>query len=109
MKKNNLLVTIDLDKPRHLKYGLRALKMMEDTTGKTMSEMNENGMSVSDIGVMLWAGLAHEDSTLTPDIVLDLIDDYGDMKELGDKLKEAQSIAYGEGKNVLSPITSTKK
>lgn len=75
-------VLIDLDKPRKLRFGLNAVCDLEDLIGKPISEMfpttkaDQAKMRFATIRAIIWAGLKHDDESLTPSIAGALIDDY---------------------------------
>lgn len=92
-------VKVMLDKERSLVYDFNALALIEehyDTMANAMEALSKG--SVRAIRVFLWAGLVHEDETLTlkevgkwaPSVVLGL----------SDKITEALNAALpGEAKN----------
>ena len=41
-------VTIELDKPRTLRYGMNALAKIEDITGKTIMALDLNSLGIKD-------------------------------------------------------------
>lgn len=93
-------VGIELDKQRNLRFGMVALMKIEEKLGKPFSQIDfEFGLQYSDLAVIIWAGLVHEDKTLTPDKVAELIDDYSDIQTVMVKMGEAMTEAFG--KNVL--------
>ena len=47
-------------------------------------------------GAIVYAGLYHEDKTLTVEKVGDLIDEYSNLKEVAEKIGEALTLAFGE-------------
>jgi hypothetical protein len=72
------------DKPRELKCDIRATKALErEASGKSLgvllSEMRQFGVTA--ITQALWAGLKHEDPTLTMRRIEDLLDQY--LKDRG--------------------------
>jgi hypothetical protein len=90
------MVPIAFDKPRHLKFTLSAIKDMEanlggQPLGAVMSLLGQVGITA--ITVALWAGLKHEDKTLTPSLVTKMLSDYiekgGRTKPLIDALSAA--------------------
>lgn len=85
------IVTINLDKERHLKFTLNALIIAEKLTGKKLTEMGkENNFDLEFLRAMLYAGLIHEDKELTLDEVGDFID-FENMNEVVEKLNEAMN------------------
>jgi hypothetical protein len=69
------LVTIKLDKERHLRLTLKGMIEFEKTTGKNLLKgFNVNNFTLEDSGTLVWACLIHEDKELTIDDVLSMID-----------------------------------
>lgn len=101
-------VTIELDKARNLRYGINALVTIEELTGKTITSLDLNKLSVKDLRTILYAGLIHEDKELTPEKVGSLIDDYSNMATIAKQLGEAFTIAFGEQKNTKNSQKTTK-
>ena len=91
-------VTINLDKPRTLRFGINALAKIEDLTGKPLSKLDLSQVGIKDILVITFAGLCHEDKELTIEKVGDLIDEYSSITELATKLGEALTQAFGNNK-----------
>lgn len=90
-------VTIILDRPRTLRYGLNALAKVEDITGKNIMGLDLNNVSIKDLLAIIYAGLYHEDKELTVEKVGDLIDEYSNITEVAEKLGEAFTEAFGKG------------
>jgi len=69
------LVTIQLDKERHLRLTLKGMLEFEKLTGKNlMKGFSINELSLKDTAAMLWACLLHEDKELAFDDVLLMVD-----------------------------------
>ena len=88
-------VIIELDKERKLRFGMYALCVVEDKLDKNISQVDFNKLSMKDLATFIYAGLKHEDDSLTVDKVIELIDDYSDINTVGTKLGEAITIAFG--------------
>lgn len=88
-------VTIELDKPRTLRYGMNALIKIEELTGKNLTKLDLDNISVKDLRTIVYAGLFHEDKELTPEKCADLIDEYSDIGAVAGKLGEAMTLAFG--------------
>ena len=91
-------VTINLDKPRTLRYGMNALAKIEDITGKSILALDLNRVGIKDLLAIVYGGLYHEDNTLTPEKVGDLIGEYSDINEVAEKIGEALTAAFGGDK-----------
>lgn len=91
-------ITFELDKPRTLRYGMNALAKIEDITGKNLMKLDLANVSVKDLLAIVYAGLYHEDKSLTVEKVGDLIDEYSDLKQVAEKIGEALTLAFGEPK-----------
>jgi hypothetical protein len=69
------LISIMLDKERHLKFDLNAFAELEEIYGDFQVAMNAmQNRSIKAIRAMLWAGLIHEDEKLTIKQVGSMID-----------------------------------
>ena len=72
------VVILNLDRPRELRFGHKAFKALKTQTGMTLldieKKLNEGDLDPELIEKMVYVGLRHEDETLTPEKVEDLID-----------------------------------
>ena len=106
---NNDTITIELDKPRVLKFRRKELKMLEKVFGKKITEIDFPGMNIDDITKMIHIGLTHEDSDLTIEKTEELLDDseltFGEMMK---DTMDAFSIAMG-GKRIELPPEPVEK
>lgn len=93
-------VIIELDRPRKLRYGMNSMVVIEDLTGLKVSKIDFNNIGFKELRSIAYAGLCHEDKTLTPEGVGELIDEYSDVKEFSEKMAEAINLAFNGGKNV---------
>ncbi len=91
-------VTIELDKPRTLRYGINALVRIEEILGRPIMNLDLENLGVKELRVIVFAGLCSEDTTLNVEQVGDLIDEYSDLNTIAEKLGEALSLAFGKGK-----------
>jgi hypothetical protein len=89
-------ITIDLDKPRELKFDLRAIKDLEanmngQPLGAIVQQLAQIGVTA--IVMALWAGLKHEDRSLTPSLVTKMLEQYiaegKSLRTLGRALNDA--------------------
>jgi hypothetical protein len=103
MKKNDLVV-INLDRPRFLRYGHKALKQLSSLTNLDISKMDMSNFSLEDLEKVLYCGLlsdAYENSeTLKLEDMEDLLDQAESFKELMEKLNESFEKAFGTVENV---------
>lgn len=90
------MVKIDLDKPRNLKFDIRALKDLEAAMdGKPLMNIIRDVMNggVTAIVTSMWAALKHEDATLNINLVTKMLQSYMDqgknLRVLGRALGEA--------------------
>lgn len=92
---------VKLDRMRNFRYGMRALHLIEKTLGITISKLNFEDLTQHQLAVLVWAGLYHEDKGLSPDIVMDLVDDHSNITDITNVMSEAFSASFGaasEGK-----------
>jgi len=91
------MVTIVLDKERHLLFGLRAMKLIEKTTGKNvLSGEFWSKPTAADFSIMLWACLCHEDKDITIEQVDELVDRYSSVTEISNAIAKAWGNAVPE-------------
>jgi len=89
-------ITYELDRPRNLRFGMKAIAMIEDSLGTKISKLDLSDIGIKDLAVFLWAGLAHEDKELTVSKVMDLIDDYSSIQDATDHLSHALEACFGK-------------
>lgn len=98
-----------LDKVRNLRYGMVALSLFEDTTGKEMLSLDFNKVSIRDLGALIFVGLYHEDKELTPEKVMELIDDYSTIEEAAELMGKAIDEAFSKNKRAVATNRSRGK
>ncbi len=86
---------IQLDKTRNFRYGMKAISMIEKKLKTTVSKLDFDSLSMEDTATVIWAGLAHEDRELTPDKVMDLVDEHSNIQTVVEAMGEAFSSAFG--------------
>ena len=101
-------VTLELEKPRSLRYGMNALVKIEEMIGRPISKLDLEHISIKDMRTIIYAGLFHEDKNLTPEKVGELIDEFSDINTVAEKLGEAMTIAFGT-KNAGRAATKQEK
>jgi hypothetical protein len=88
---------VKLDKMRNFRYGMKALDRIEKTLNIRMSKLNLEELSQHELSVIIWAGLVHEDAALTPDIVMDLVDEHSSIPAISEEMSKAFEAAFGSG------------
>ena len=104
-------IRVTLDKERSLRFDLNALALIEERFGVPITELETRlaKPSVRDIRTILWAGLVHEDQTLTEEQVGALVD-IGSVEPITAAILDAFSASAGAGppgKNARRPKRST--
>jgi hypothetical protein len=101
MKKNDL-VFINLDRPRFLRYGHKALKKLTALTDMDISKMDMSNFQLEDLEKVLYCGLLSDakehDETLNLEDMEDLLDQADSFKEIMEKLNESFEKAFGSAK-----------
>lgn len=82
---------------RNFRYGMRALSKIEKVLNIPLKKLDMDDLSIEQLSVILWAGLEHEDKNLTPDQVMELVDDYSSMTEITGIMSLAFQDAFGSG------------
>ncbi len=83
---------IELDKIRNLRYGMKAISLVEKKFGKPFMKIEgvrDGTLSMEGYATIIWAGLVHEDKDLTPDKVMDLIDKHSSIREVSNQMWDA--------------------
>jgi hypothetical protein len=90
---------IKLDKVRNFRYGMKAVSVIEKSLNTNVSKLDFDNLTMEDTATIIWAGLVHEDKDLTPDKVMDLIDDHSDIQTAIETMGKAFNEAFsGNGK-----------
>ena len=100
-------VTIELDRPRKLRFGMAAMIEFEQITGTKLTAM-ESEISVELCGQLLWIMLKQDEPELTLEKTCTLIDEYADnITEIITKVSQAVNVAFaGDKKNAQKPTAS---
>jgi len=88
---------IQLDKTRNFKYGMRAIDLIEKKYGKPIMEIDgisDGKITMDDYATLMWAGLVHEDKELTPERVMDLVDEYSNIREVSKVMWKALNDVF---------------
>lgn len=109
MSKNtekNTMVIINLDRPRFLRFGHKALKQLGALTGKKLEEMDENDFDLADLEKVIWCGLQadakeHGEVLKLEDMedLLDQAESFGEIMEAMNKALEASFQKTEKEKN----------
>lgn len=93
-------VQIQLDVVRNLRFGMGALARLEKELGIKITDMNLETISFYDIVNLCYVGFKHEDKELTLDKTMDILDEYGNVEEIGNAIGKAIELSFGkqEGK-----------
>lgn len=86
---------IHLDKMRNLRIGMKAISLVEKRLKKPISKLDMENLTMDDMATLIWAGLYHEDQNLSVDKVMDLIDDYSNIKTAMEAARDAMQQAFG--------------
>lgn len=92
-------VPIVLDKPRELKFDLRAIKDLEaNLNGQPLGLIVQHiaQLGITAMTMALWAGLKHEDRAMTPSLATKLLESYVQERKSLTKLGTALSDAIEE-------------
>lgn len=81
-----------LDKVRNFKFGMRAIDRIEKELKTSVGKLDLDDLTMEQASIIIWAGLAHEDKDLTPDKVIDLIDEHSSLV----KALKTMAEAFGE-------------
>lgn len=91
-------VPVTLDRKRNLLFDMNALCEAEDALGDVPVFEALSSGKIKHLRTLLWAGLVHEDETLTEKQVGTMIG-FGELDEIANLLTKAVSRSYPEAKN----------
>ncbi|WP_135553226.1 hypothetical protein [Paenibacillus cymbidii] len=98
-KNKNDVVIIELDRPRELRFGHKALKRMSALSGKSMEDMESGDLNFEELEQIFYYGLTRDaqenGETLTLDMMEDILDYAPSYDYLMEKLQEAMKNATG--------------
>lgn len=86
---------IELDKTRNFRYGMKAMSYIEKKLNKPIAKIDLDNLTMEDTAIVICAGLMHEDKKLTPDKVMDLVDEKGNFLEVINAMGKAFNDAFG--------------
>lgn len=87
---------IQLDKIRNLRYGMVAISKMESALKMKMSKLDLSDLSMTEMAIILWAGLVHEDAKLTPEKVMELVDEHSTITEAMEMMSKAFEASFSQ-------------
>lgn len=96
---NNDVVIIELDRPRELRYGYKAIKRLVAMTGKNIESFIGDEVNLDDFEKIIYCGLISDASKNGETLKLDEIEDLLDLKPMQysmEKMQEAFSAAFGD-------------
>lgn len=96
----NRFVTIKADKERHIRFNFNSLVILEESLDRPVTALS-GSLSFKDINLLVWAGLLHEEPTLTKEETADIIEaviENEGLQSLSNKLAVAITIAFGTEK-----------
>lgn len=100
-------VPVLLDKPRTIVLDINALCRVEEVTGISMLVGQPAFSSLRIMRALIWAGLLHEDQTLTLERVGELIGE-ADTSDLLTSIMKAYDVAMPDPDNEASESDPTK-
>lgn len=90
-------VDIYLDKPRRLKLDLNAMICYEETTGRKFTEIGGKSLELTELRLVLWVMLLHEDPDLTVEEVGGMVH-MGNVGELTTAIRKAVTLGTAKKK-----------
>jgi hypothetical protein len=98
----------ELDKVRNLRYGMKAIHLIEKKLRTNIAKLDLDNLTMEEVATIIWAGLVHEDTALTPDSIMDLIDEHSSIPEAIEVLGQSFAEAFGanDGKNAQRATAS---
>lgn len=99
MNDKNDVVIINLDRPRVLRFGHKALKRLTAMTGKSLDAFDIENFEFEDLEKVIWCGLLSDakenNETLKLEDMEDLLDQAESYNEILEKMNLAFNAAFG--------------
>jgi hypothetical protein len=100
MTEKNTEVIIQLDRPRFLRYGHKALKQMLALTGKDLTKITEDNIDLGDLEKIIFCGLLSDakanNETLKLEDMEDLLDLAPNFGHIMEAMSQAMDVAFQE-------------
>jgi hypothetical protein len=93
---NNTTVVLNLDRPRFLRFGHRALKRMTTLTGMKLENMDEGEFDLTHLEKILWCGLQEDAKENGEELKLEDMEELLDKAESFGDIMDAMHSALGE-------------
>jgi UDP-N-acetylglucosamine:LPS N-acetylglucosamine transferase len=74
---------------------MKAISLIEKKFKKPIGKIDYENLTMEEAAILIWAGLVHEDNNLTPEKVMDLVDEYSNFREVIAEMMEAINKAFG--------------
>ena len=100
---NNTLVVVNLDRPRFVRFGHKALKQLTKLTGKKLEQMDENDFDLADLESIMLCGLQADARENGETLKIE------DMEDLLDKAESFGEIMAAMSKALENAFKRTKK
>lgn len=92
-----MFTPIELDKVRNFRYGMKAVALVERKLKTSIGKIDMDSLTMDEMAIILWAGLVHEDKDLTPDKIMDLVDNHSSVTKAMELMSEAFTAAFNSG------------
>ena len=94
----NTMVVINLDRPRFVRFGHKALKQLGTLTGKKIEQMDENDFDLADLEKVMWCGLQADarehNEVLKLEQMEDLLDSASSFGEIMEAMNKALEQSF---------------
>lgn len=88
----NDLVVINLDRPRFLRFGHKALKQLTLLTGTNLDKMDESDFGLEEVEKVIWCGLQQDAKEHGENLSLDQMEDLLDLAGSYTEILEAMHM-----------------
>jgi hypothetical protein len=78
---------------------MKALNIIEKRLGHSINKLDMENLTMEHTAVIMWGGLVHEDAELTPEKVMDLVDEHSNLQSAAEIMGQAFDAAFSGGKN----------
>lgn len=93
---NNDLVMVNLDRPRFVRFGHKAIKQLTLLTGKKLENMGEEDFDLADLEKIMYCGLLADARENGEELKLEDMEDLLDKAESFAEIMEAMNESLGK-------------
>lgn len=86
---------LELDRPRKLRFGFKAIHLIEQKFGKTFYKIDFNDLNSEQLATVLWGAMYQDDNDLTIEKTIELLDEYANHPTATKAMNDGFNLSFG--------------